>query len=91
MTTDKVVMLRAVEAFEAETKGIDPEMLLTLDHFLEVMQYHKAKSFAAVAVTHDGEVINTWFTTASPLTMLGSIELLKAEFLQSQMDEFDDD
>ena len=89
MLKDKVVMLQAVKALAAEEKGIDPEMLLTLDHFLEIMQYHKAKSFAAVAVTDDGDVINTWFTTQSPLSMLGSIDMLKAEYLQNQLEEFE--
>jgi hypothetical protein len=40
------------------------------------------KSFAAVAVTAEGDIIDTWSSEQTPISsLLGAIELLKRDFL----------
>lgn len=79
--TDKVVMLQAVK----REVDVDPELMLTIAELAQGVEALKCRAFAAVAVNDDGEVITTWYSTMTPVTLVGAIEILKSEFVDSNL------
>jgi len=78
---DKVVHLTKVSKVPApEPVALDPEFERLLEEFRDVMVEIKADGFAAVAVNARGEVVDTWLSGLPHATMLGAIEMLKADY-----------
>jgi len=64
----------------ATNPPMDLDVLATLDEFIGLIQHHNAKSIAAVALTNDNQVIDTWHAK-DPVQMLGAMELLKSSLM----------
>jgi len=85
--TDKVVKLRAVEPTtprEDEDEGLDINLILTLNEFAAIMDTTKAKSFAAVACSEDGEIVTTWYSALPHNALVGAVEMLKNDYMMNQ-------
>jgi len=78
---DKVVPIRPVAANDKKPDGVDSKMIEALGEFAAVLSQHKAKAFAAVAITDDGDIIDSWYTRISPAEMIGAIEMLKSDYI----------
>lgn len=65
---------------EDQNDGLDIDVITALDEFITLLHHHKARSFAAVAMTDGGEVIDTWHA-GCPVQMIGAMELLKSSLL----------
>lgn len=81
--TKKVVKLRAVKPTEDKPKGIDPNLLLTVAEFTDIMDTYEAKAFAAVAVNEAGEVIDTWYTAMPHCALIGAMDMMKNDYLMN--------
>jgi len=78
---DKVVPIRPMAANDKKPDGVDPKMIEALGEFAAMLSEYKAKAFAAVAITDDGNVIDSWYTRISPAEMIGAIEMLKSDYI----------
>lgn len=83
---DNVVDLKTAKKKEDEKKpeGLDPNMVMTLAEFTAIMETYDAKAFAAVAINKEGNVIDTWYTAMPHCALIGSIEMLKNDYLMNQ-------
>lgn len=61
--------------------ALDAALIHTFEEFRQLMIDHRAVSFAAVAVTASGEVIDTWFTAVPNPALIGAVEMLKHDFI----------
>jgi hypothetical protein len=79
MSDDKKVL--TLKAVKASKQGIDPKMIETVMEFLEAMEDSDVKGFAAVAVGDHGVILDTWYSSISPATMIGAVEMLKNDYI----------
>jgi len=78
---DKVVPIRPVPVSDKKSEGVDPAMIEALGEFAAVLSQYKSKAFAAVAITDEGDIIDSWYTRISPAEMIGAIEMLKSDYI----------
>jgi len=88
---DKVVPIRSVAANDKKPDGVDPKLIEALGEFAAVLSQYEAKAFAAVAITDDGNVIDSWYTRISPAEMIGAIEMLKSDYILRHWVDDDDE
>jgi hypothetical protein len=91
---DKVVHLTKVSKVpepEPVVLGLDPDFERLLKEFKEVMVDLKADGFAAVAVNNKGEVVDTWLSGLPHATMLGALEMLKADYIGRAINKVEED
>jgi len=93
MSEDKKVL--TLKTVKANLNAIDPKLIETVMEFMEMMENSKVKGFGAVAVGDNGVIIDTWFSSVSPATMIGAIEMLKNDYIMRHWidvsDEYDND
>lgn len=68
---------------ESELNITSQALLDAMSQFVAYSMDKNIKSFAAVAVTAEGDIIDTWSSEQTPISsLLGAIELLKRDFLE---------
>lgn len=80
-----VIDIRSIRSkrSNATDQNFDAASLETMDEFRQLMAKYKAVSFAAVAITEHGEVLDTWFTPMPNPALIGAIEIMKVDFIQA--------
>ena len=73
-------MTNIIEFPRHASADLDEDLKQTLQEFIELIYKHKAKSFAAVALSENGEVIDTWHCQ-DPTSLIGAVEMLKHDFV----------
>ncbi len=77
----KIVDINTGKNLDLIDEEIPKELLEGLTHFIGAAVESKVRGFAAVAVTKEGNVIDSWHCHNIPApTLLGAIELLKTQF-----------
>ena len=82
--TDKIVKLTAIEGTQPAPEVIDPDLLATIEDFLESAKAHNIKGFAAVGINEAGVVVDAWHSTMPEFALLGAIEAMKNDFSMNQ-------
>lgn len=76
---DKIVQLQTVRPLE-----VSP-MVAELRNFEQAMVDTDSLAFAAVCIDAEGEITTSWYNALPTVAMMGGLELLKAEYIQSLM------
>lgn len=69
--------VKVVDITEAtKDKTTTPEILKQIERFAAVCEETQAKGFAAVALTEEGQIIDSWYSRIPPVAMVGAISVL---------------